>query len=265
MAPRSRPDLDRPAFLDHLPFLTYCVIDTGNAATHPFDEAMKPIPAPPLFLSEHNKAFLRTFGHRGCGRLAQAGRARGSVRIPARVPTANRRKHWSLLPLLCWRAPNRLPSFFLVTTMTTRILFYSVADDYGEFSNFAPFPVRLRGQTWPTSEHFFQAQKFTDPSVQRRIRKAKSPALAARLGRDRRLKLRRDWESVRVAIMREAVEAKFRQHPELKALLLSTGDSELVEHTQRDAYWGDGGDGSGRNMLGRILMDLRQVLKQDSR
>ncbi|CAF1495664.1 unnamed protein product, partial [Rotaria sordida] len=47
---------------------------------------------------------------------------------------------------------------------------------------------------------------------------------------------------------------KFQQHPKLKQLLLSTGDRTLVEHTINDSYWGDGGDGSGRNQLGITLM-----------
>jgi ribA/ribD-fused uncharacterized protein len=73
--------------------------------------------------------------------------------------------------------------------------------------------------------------------------------LAARLGRDRARRLRRDWESVKVEVMRKAVMAKFEQHEDLCALLLSTRDAKIVEHTENDAYWGDGGDGSGKNML----------------
>lgn len=85
--------------------------------------------------------------------------------------------------------------------------------------------------------------------------------LAATMGRDRKRKLRRDWERVKVGIMREAVEAKFRQHDELRAMLLATGDAKLVEHTENDDFWGDGGDGSGRNELGRILMAVREALR----
>ena len=64
--------------------------------------------------------------------------------------------------------------------------------------------------------------------------------------------------------MRAAVDAKFRQHAALRELLLATGDAKLVEHTDRDAYWGDGGDGTGRNMLGRILMAIRETLRAES-
>jgi N-glycosidase YbiA len=60
--------------------------------------------------------------------------------------------------------------------------------------------------------------------------------------------------------MRDVVLPKFSQHEELRQLLLSTGDAKIVEHTERDDYWGDGG-GSGKNMLGRILMEVRERLR----
>jgi ribA/ribD-fused uncharacterized protein len=142
------------------------------------------------------------------------------------------------------------------------INFYSTADDYGCFSNFAAYPIRLGGATWPTTEHYFQAQKFTDdPAYQKEIRTNPSPMIAARLGRNRKKKLRRDWESVKVAVMAEALHAKFTQHAELREILLGTADAKLVEHTANDDYWADGGDGSGRNMLGVLLMRLREELR----
>lgn len=141
-----------------------------------------------------------------------------------------------------------------------KIEFYSVGDNYGEFSNFALFPISLDKKVWPTSEHYFQAQKFENKAYQEKIRKAKNPGMAAKMGRDRKQKLRRDWESVKVSVMFKALEAKFTQHVELKMLLLETGDAKLVEHTVNDSYWGDGGNGSGKNMLGQLLMKLRGSL-----
>ncbi|ATB33022.1 NADAR family protein [Melittangium boletus] len=146
--------------------------------------------------------------------------------------------------------------------MAEVINFYSVTDDYGWCSNFAPYPIKARGKMWPTTEHFFQAQKFENDSDQEEIRRANSPMLAARMGRDRKRKLRSDWESVKVAVMREALQAKFSQHEELARLLESTGDAKLVEHTENDNYWGDGGDGRGGNMLGRLLMELREAARK---
>jgi ribA/ribD-fused uncharacterized protein len=148
--------------------------------------------------------------------------------------------------------------------MAEIINFYRTSDDYGCFSNFAAFPIKLDGKSWPTSEHFFQGQKFEDTGHQEAIRKANSPMIAARMGRDRKKKLRRDWESAKVSIMTEAIRAKFIQHEELRALLLATGDAKLVEHTENDDYWGDGGNGSGKNMLGQILMRVRAELQSSS-
>jgi ribA/ribD-fused uncharacterized protein len=141
------------------------------------------------------------------------------------------------------------------------IHFYHFSDPYGYFSNFSPHAIQLDGKLWPTSEHYFQAQKFRDEDIQEQVRQATTPSLAARLGRDRTKPLRRDWEAVKDDVMRRAVRAKFTQHDSLRHKLLATGDAVLVEHTDRDAYWGDGGDGSGKNMLGRLLMELREALR----
>src|SRR5262249_55464837 len=116
-----------------------------------------------------------------------------------------------------WRIEQR------ISAMEPVINFYRVSDDYGCFSNFAPYPIELDGKRWPTSEHYFQAQKFEDAHHQEAIRQQKSPMIAARMGRDRKKKLRPDWESVKVAIMRNAVRAKFTQHDDIRQVLLSTG------------------------------------------
>lgn len=142
------------------------------------------------------------------------------------------------------------------------IKFYSTQNEYGEFSNFAPYPIKLKGKVWATSEHYFQAMKFEYNAYQAKIRKKPSPMNAARLGRSRKVKLRRDWESVKENIMFEAVMAKFTQHEDLRELLLATDDAKLVEHTENDHYWGDGGDGSGKNRLGAILMRVRETLRE---
>lgn len=146
--------------------------------------------------------------------------------------------------------------------MADVINFYLAGEEYGCFSNFSRHPIHLDGKTWPTSEHYFQAQKFEDESHQEEIRTAKSPMIAARMGRDRKKPLRPDWESVKVAVMTEAVRAKFTQHDDLRDILLATGDAKLVEHTVNDSYWGDGGDGSGKNMLGQVLMRVREELRE---
>ena len=142
--------------------------------------------------------------------------------------------------------------------------FYSTRDEHCWFSNFAPYPIEIAGQRWPTSEHYFQAQKFAGMALVGQIRRASSPSEAARLGRSREHPLRSDWEQVKEEIMYRAVLAKFTQHDDLREILLDTGDAILIEHTGNDSYWGDGGDGSGRNRLGHILMRVRTELREGS-
>ena len=144
------------------------------------------------------------------------------------------------------------------------IKFYKVTDPFGCFSNFAPYPIELDGLIWPTSEHYFQAQKFAGTEFAEEIRRAKSPMIAARMGRDRSKPLRADWERAKDEVMRRAVRAKFTQHARLREILLATGDALIVEHTRNDSYWGDGGDGQGRNMLGQILVSVREELRGKS-
>jgi ribA/ribD-fused uncharacterized protein len=143
------------------------------------------------------------------------------------------------------------------------IKFYRVRDEYGCFSNFAPYPIELKGKTWSTSEHYFQAQKFAGTEHEEEIRLAQSPMVAARMGRSRKRPLCPDWEEIKDDLMREVVLAKFTQHTEIREILLGTGDALLIEHTENDNYWGDGGDGQGKNMLGKILMQVREKLREE--
>ncbi|GAA3931189.1 NADAR family protein [Litoribacillus peritrichatus] len=140
------------------------------------------------------------------------------------------------------------------------INFYTSDGEFGCFSNFSRHSIFLKGKSWPTTEHYFQAQKFAGTEHEEEIRYAKKPLKAASMGRDRNRPLRKDWEAVIDDIMREAVMAKFTQNKELKPVLLNTGAALLVEHTANDRYWADGGDGSGKNMLGIILMEVREAI-----
>ena len=63
-----------------------------------------------------------------------------------------------------------------------QIVFYRVNEPYGEFSNFSPHPFELKGKSWPTSEHDFQAQKFAGTEHEESVRQAKSPMVAAAWG-----------------------------------------------------------------------------------
>lgn len=142
------------------------------------------------------------------------------------------------------------------------IYFYTVADDYGFLSNFAPYGVALDDFYWPTVEHYFQAQKFPDfPNHQAKIARAKTPKQAKALGWERSVKLRSDWEAVKDAVMKKALLKKFQTHSQICERLLATEAENLVENAPSDYYWGCGADGSGQNRLGALLMEVRSELR----
>lgn len=143
------------------------------------------------------------------------------------------------------------------------ILFYNRDEPYYEFTNFYAAPIVLDSKTWPTTEHYFQAQKFIGTSYPEVIRKFDRPRQAFDLSRNPTVSRwrRSDWEEIKINIMKKALLAKFTQHKDLRQMLLRTGDNTLIEHTPYDKFWGDGGDGSGQNHLGLLLMEIRHDLK----
>lgn len=110
------------------------------------------------------------------------------------------------------------------------IYFYSTLEKpYGCFSNFSPHGFEIDGVYYKTSEHYFQAMKFIhSPEDMEAVRRASTPKRAASIGRDRKRPLRADWEDVKDDIMRRGVLRKFETHADIRALLLSTGDAEIV-------------------------------------
>lgn len=141
------------------------------------------------------------------------------------------------------------------------IYFYGREEAYGCFSNFAYFGFWLDNKWWKTSEHYFQAKKFQGTQFEEDIRNLDNPMDAAEKGRDRKLPLRKDWELVKDDIMKKAVLAKFLQNSEIKKILLDTQDEILIEKTKTDYYWGCGDEKTGKNMLGLILMEVRNTLR----
>ena len=119
---------------------------------------------------------------------------------------------------------------------------------------------------WPSTEHFFQAQKFVGTPIEDKIRKCGSAREALELARKPQYQawLHPEWhKGVKDDVMMLAVKEKFTQHEDLQKKLLQTGEREIVEHTANDSYWGDGGGwGRGQNKLGKILMQVRNELKE---
>lgn len=141
------------------------------------------------------------------------------------------------------------------------IWFYSKATNFEWLSNFSDHPIELDGLQWPTVEHYYQAQKFLgNQKLVDAIRGAVSGPIAKKTSQE--WPPRPDWFAVRDGVMRRAIRAKFMQHADLRLLLLSTDQAELVHESETDEYWGRLRSGPGGNQLGCLLMQLRIELMQ---
>lgn len=131
-------------------------------------------------------------------------------------------------------------------------------------SNFFIASFVWNGTLWAHSEAAYQAAKATTREDYESFIQLK-PGDAKRHGRE--ITIRSDWEEVKYDIMREIVFAKFSQNPELKAKLLATGHALLEEgNNHRDQIWGvcPPRSGMGKNYLGKILMEVREELREDA-
>ena len=148
----------------------------------------------------------------------------------------------------------------------------SFSGRYNFLSNFYPPKIEHQGITYPTVEHYYVAMKvkndqqidgkfITYIDCRELIAKMPNPSRVKQFGKI--IKIRRDWDDVKLDVMLWGIREKFK-HTDLKDLLLSTGDQELVEgNTWNDTYWGIC-RGEGQNNLGKILMKVRMELRQQN-
>ena len=149
------------------------------------------------------------------------------------------------------------------------VVFLKTKERFGGLSNMAGgFPLCMNGIPIRTSEALYQACRFPHlPDVQRLIIEQRSPMTAKMRGKPH--PSRPDWDAVRVKIMRWCLRVKLAQNwKAFGDLLLKTGDQPIVEQSRRDDFWGakvmDDGSLVGMNVLGRLLMELREQLKADT-
>lgn len=141
----------------------------------------------------------------------------------------------------------------------------SFRGEHAYLSNFYPSPFRWDGTLdaisdtlVPTVEHAYQAAKTLDVKWQERILAAETPTQAKKLGRQ--VPMRKDWDTIKLDVMRKLVRMKFLWHPDLAEKLLATREAELIEGNDwGDRFWGKVA-GAGENWLGRILMGVRTEL-----
>ena len=133
--------------------------------------------------------------------------------------------------------------------------------EYFFLSNFSASPFRIDYILFPTMEHYFQANKADNQNDYLHIAYAPTPGEAKRLGR--KIQLRPDWEKIKDSVMLTGLRKKFAD-PELRNLLIATGDEELIEGNYLgDTYWGVC-NGVGQNKLGKLLMQVREEIKNNA-
>lgn len=125
-------------------------------------------------------------------------------------------------------------------------------------SNFYDSTVYVDRKRYATVEHAYQAAKTNDEESKRLIREAKTPAIAKKLGRA--VKIRDDWDAIKIEVMTDLVRKKF-ESPFLAAMLLETGTRDIIEvNYWNDRFWGVC-KGVGENWLGKILMQVREEIR----
>lgn len=136
--------------------------------------------------------------------------------------------------------------------------------DKVELSNMYPVTLYIDGKKFNCVEQYFHYCKFkdTDPKYQQRILEQVSGYEQKKLGKSREHKIDPNWDVNRNKVMHKALYFKFHDHKEMREYLLSTNDQILIEDNPHDNYWGIG-QGNGKNMLGKLLMELRQELKEE--
>lgn len=150
------------------------------------------------------------------------------------------------------------------------IVFHKTKEAFGGLSNMASgYPLRINGVRILTAEALYQACRFPQlPDVQKEIIAQHSPMTAKMKGKPFKAQSRDDWEEVKAKVMRWCLRVKLAQnYSRFSELLLSTQEKPIVEFSVKDDYWGareiDRTTLGGENVLGRLLMELRELIKVD--
>ena len=146
------------------------------------------------------------------------------------------------------------------------IRFLSTIEKWKDFSNLAPYKINLDGEEWESTEHYYQYKKYekTDPEFALQIKNTKSPKEVKKLSLTNK-NYAPNWDEIKKDVLKKAALQKFTTHKNLETLLLSTNNEELIEANPDDYYWGEGADGTGQNTMGKILMEIRDYIKQNNK
>lgn len=155
-----------------------------------------------------------------------------------------------------------VPGNYFQGDCTKEIRFYRAIGIFGFMSNLYKRSIEFEGRTFTCSETAYQFGKPNDVKIAEWIVSAPKPHLCAAAAHSLfAFDIRPDWNQVKVDRMKAVLRAKFTQHEDLKKSLLDTGNARLIEESKSDAFWGIGKSGKGKNMLGVLLVELRDNLR----
>lgn len=142
-----------------------------------------------------------------------------------------------------------------------QVFFYE--QEFYVLSNFSAFTLQWKGLRFDTSEAAYHWEKFSNnhPCIRDEIWTATSAHEAFKLAERNKAFRRHDWDAVRIGIMRDILCAKADQQEYVRRKLLATGERELIEDSWRDDFWGWGPNREGKNMLGKLWMEIRAELR----
>lgn len=138
------------------------------------------------------------------------------------------------------------------------IWFSAKSKEWGWLSNLYPCHFSLDGLKWKSVEHYYQAQKHVGTAAFEAIRNAKDGFAALKLGSNRSLMPRADWQAIKLGVMQKAVHAKFTEVATLRQKLQATGAVPLYHQSSFDLFWGCNLHGEGENHLGKLIMQVRE-------
>ena len=143
-------------------------------------------------------------------------------------------------------------------------IFLSRTNEDEPLASFAANEFELDGLTWATIEHYYQAQKFEDQNYQKKIAMAETAQQARKLGRSRFKRIRKDWKSIKKTMMIRGVYICARTHRHVYDALIESDNRNFIEDSNYDYYWGCGRDRRGQNQYGKVLMQVRGKLLEES-
>lgn len=132
------------------------------------------------------------------------------------------------------------------------------------FSPYTAHAIEIDGVVYPTVEHAYQCQRYTDPKIIEEIRSARSPVKAWEASSKYKHLQIQDFRERKLEVMKDLMRLKAEQHEEIRTALRDSGTKQIIKHITTyppgDGFWDDGESGEGLNHMGRMWMEIREEI-----